>query len=223
MDLLMSNVQSFLKRIIDVTGALVGLIVLSPVLLIAAVMIRFKMGSPVLFRHQRPGLHGKPFELIKFRTMTDSRDKQGELLPDEKRLPSFGKFLRSISLDELPELICVLKGDMSIVGPRPLMMKYLPRYTAEQARRHEVKPGITGWAQVNGRNASSWERKFELDVWYVDHWNLWLDFKILAKTLIAVLTREGINQPGEATASEFMGTERNYQAGSSQLHGETQQ
>ncbi len=219
----MSDVQSFLKRIIDVTGALVGLIVLSPVLLIAAVMIRFKMGSPVLFRHQRPGLHGKPFELIKFRTMTDSRDKQGELLPDEKRLPSFGKFLRSISLDELPELICVLKGDMSIVGPRPLMMKYLPRYTAEQARRHEVKPGITGWAQVNGRNASSWERKFELDVWYVDHWNLWLDFKILAKTLIAVLTREGINQPGEATASEFMGTERNYQAGSSQLHGETQQ
>ena len=217
------KVQLFLKRIIDFTGALLGLIILSPILLIAAVMVRLKLGSPVLYRQQRPGLHGKPFELIKFRTMTDERDENGKFLPDSERLPSFGRFLRSTSMDELPELLCVLKGDMSLVGPRPLMMKYLPRYTAEQARRHEVKPGITGWAQVNGRNAGSWERKFELDVWYVDHWSLWLDLKILMRTLVAVLKREGINQPGEATASEFMGTERNYQAGSSQLHGETGQ
>ncbi len=209
----MSNVQSFLKRVIDVTGALVGLIVLSPVLLIVAVVVYFKMGSPVLFRHQRPGLHGEPFELIKFRTMTDEQDENGKLLPDSERLPAFGRFLRSTSMDELPELLCVLKGDMSLVGPRPLMMKYLPRYTPEQARRHEVQPGITGWAQVNGRNAGSWERKFELDVWYVDHWNLWLDVKILMRTLVAVLAREGINQPGEATASEFMGTAQDCQSG----------
>jgi len=207
---------------IDVTGALVGLIVLSPVLLFVAVVIRFKMGYPVFFRHQRPGLNDKPFELIKFRTMTDERDENGKLLPDSERLPAFGRFLRSTSMDELPELFCVLKGDMSLVGPRPLMMKYLPRYTTEQARRHEVKPGITGWSQVNGRNASSWERKFELDVWYADHWNLWLDLKILMMTLVAVLKREGINQPGEATASEFMGTGQDCQSGESRLNGETQ-
>lgn len=219
----MSKFQSFLKRVIDVTGALVGLIVLSPILLIIAVVVYFKMGYPVFFRHKRPGLHGKPFELIKFRTMTNERDENGKLLPDSERLPAFGRFLRSTSMDELPELLCVLKGDMSLIGPRPLMMKYLPRYTPEQARRHEVKPGITGWAQVNGRNASSWERKFELDVWYVDHWNLWLDLKILMKTLIAILAREGINQPGEATASEFMGTGQNCRSDGSQLYGETQQ
>ena len=212
--------KHFFKRVFDVISVLIGLILLSPLLLIIAVMVRLKLGSPVLFWHQRPGLHGKPFELIKFRTMTDDRDENGKLLPDSERLPSFGRFLRSTSMDELPELLCVLKGDMSLVGPRPLMMKYLPRYTAEQARRHEVKPGITGWAQVNGRNASSWERKFELDVWYADHWNLWLDLKILIKTLIAVLSREGINQPGEATASEFMGTGQNCRSGESQLHGD---
>jgi len=197
--------KHFFKRVFDVISALVGLILLSPLLLVVAVMVRLKLGSPVLFRHQRPGLHGKPFELIKFRTMTNERDENGKLLPDSERLPAFGKFLRSTSMDELPELLCVLKGDMSLVGPRPLMMKYLPRYTAEQARRHEVKPGMTGWAQVNGRNAASWERKFELDVWYVDNWNLWLDLKIILMTLMAVLKREGITQPGEATASEFMG------------------
>ena len=209
----MSEVQLFLKRLIDVTGALIGLIVLSPILLFVAVVIRFKLGSPVLFRHKRPGLHGKPFELIKFRTMTDELDENGKLLPDSERLPAFGRFLRSTSMDELPELLSVLKGDMSLVGPRPLMMKYLPRYTAEQARRHEVKPGLTGWAQVNGRNAASWERKFELDVWYVDNWNLWLDFKIILMTLIAVIKREGITQPGQATASEFMGTEQDCKSG----------
>jgi len=212
MDIFVSDVQSFLKRVIDVTGATVGLIVLSPVLLFVAVVIRFKMGSPVFFRHQRPGLHGEPFELIKFRTMTDERGENGKLLPDCERLPAFGRLLRSTSMDEFPELLCVLKGDMSLVGPRPLMMKYLPRYTAEQARRHEVKPGITGWVQVNGRNASSWERKFELDVWYVNHWNLWLDLKILMRTLVAVFSRAGISQPGEATASEFMGTEQDCQS-----------
>ena len=191
-DLLMSNVQSFLKRVIDVTGALVGLIILSPILLIAAVMVRLKLGSPVLYRHQRPGLHGKPFELIKFRTMTDAMDDEGKLLPDSERLPAFGKFLRSTSMDELPELLCVLKGDMSLVGPRPLMMKYLPRYTAEQMRRHEVKPGITGWAQVNGRNFLSWKERIKLDVWYIENWSLWLDFKILLMTSKVVLFKEGL-------------------------------
>jgi len=219
----MSNVQLILKRIIDITGALVGLIVLSPVLLIVAAMVRLRLGSPVFFRHQRPGLHGRPFELIKFRTMTDVLDADGKLLPDSERLPAFGKFLRSTSMDELPELLCVLKGDMSVVGPRPLMMKYLPRYTPEQARRHEVKPGITGWSQVNGRNASSWERKLELDTWYADHWSLWLDLKILVKTPISILKREGITEPGEATASEFIGTQRDPQSTERPLHEDTQQ
>jgi len=219
----MSNVQLILKHIIDITGALVGLIVLSPVLLIVAAMVRLRLGSPVFFRHQRPGLHGRPFELIKFRTMTDVLDADGKLLPDSERLPAFGKFLRSTSMDELPELLCVLKGDMSVVGPRPLMMKYLPRYTPEQARRHEVKPGITGWSQVNGRNASSWERKLELDTWYADHWSLWLDLKILVKTPISILKREGITEPGEATASEFIGTQRDPQSTERPLHEDTQQ
>jgi sugar transferase EpsL len=215
--------KHFFKRVFDVISVLIGLILLSPLLLVVAVMVRLKLGSPVLYRQQRPGLHGKPFELIKFRTMTDERDENGKLLPDSERLPAFGRFLRTMSMDELPELLCILKGDMSLVGPRPLMMKYLSRYTIEQARRHEVKPGITGWAQVNGRNAISWEEKFELDVWYVDHWNLWLDLKILIKTLIAVLSRKGINQPGEATASEFMGTGQNCRSDESQLQGETGQ
>ncbi|MFH1370586.1 MAG: sugar transferase [Planctomycetota bacterium] len=200
------TVQPFVKRTIDVIFSVAGLLLLSPVIVILAILIRAKLGSPVLFRQQRPGLGGRPFWLFKFRTMTDQRDKAGNLLPDEQRLPAFGRFLRSTSLDELPELFNVLKGDMSIVGPRPLMMKYLGRYTPEQARRHEAKPGITGWAQINGRNAISWEDRFQLDVWYVDNWSLWLDLKILVKTIILVFKREGITQQGRATMDEFMGT-----------------
>ena len=167
--------------------------------------MRLKLGSPVLFRQRRPGLHGKPFTIYKFRTMTDARDAQGKLLPDAERLTPFGRFLRSASLDELPELFNVLKGDMSLVGPRPLLMQYLDRYTPEQMRRHEVKPGITGWAQVNGRNAITWEQKFALDVWYVDNKSLGLDGKIILLTLWKILKREGISQPGQATMEEFMG------------------
>ena len=163
------------------------------------------MGPPVLFRQMRPGLHGRSFSLLKFRTMNDERDEKGELLPDEKRLTGLGRFLRSTSLDELPELFNVLKGEMSLVGPRPLLMQYLDRYTPEQARRHYVKPGITGWAQVNGRNAIAWEEKFKLDVWYVDNVSFWLDVKILAVTVWKILKREGIIQPGRATVEEFMG------------------
>ncbi len=200
--------KHFFKRAFDIISVLIGLILLSPLLLVIAVIVRIKLGSPVIFKQQRPGLHGNAFCMYKFRTMTDARDTDGNLMPDEKRLPAFGKFLRSTSLDELPELFCVLKGDMSLIGPRPLMMKYLPRYTPEQARRHEVKPGITGWAQVNGRNAISWEEKFQLDVWYVDNWNLWIDFKILLKTFTSVFQREGITQHGHVTAEEFMGTEK---------------
>jgi sugar transferase EpsL len=168
-------------------------------------MVRRKHGAPVLFRQTRPGMGGKPFLMYKFRTMTDQRDTAGNLLPDEKRLTRFGKFLRSTSLDELPELINVLKGEMSLVGPRPLLMEYLGRYSPEQARRHEVRPGITGWAQVNGRNAISWEEKFKLDVWYVDNRSLWLDIKILWMTFVKVFKREGISQEGQATAEKFMG------------------
>jgi len=168
--------------------------------------VRRELGRPVLFRQVRPGLHGKPFMMYKFRTMTEERDAEGRLLPDEKRLTSFGAWLRSWSLDELPELFNVLKGDMSLVGPRPLLMEYLDRYTPEQFRRHEVKPGITGWAQINGRNAISWEEKFKLDVWYVDNWSLWLDMKIIALTFWKVIKREGINQPGHATMEEFYET-----------------
>lgn len=200
------TVQHFTKRIIDVIAGIVGLVILSPVIVILAIFVRVKLGSPVLFRQQRPGLEGRPFWLFKFRTMTDQRDAAGHLLPDDQRLPAFGRFLRSASLDELPELFNVLKGDMSIVGPRPLMMKYLSRYTPEQARRHEVKPGITGWAQVNGRNAISWEDRFKLDVWYVDNWSLWLDLKILVKTIVLVFKREGITQQDRATMDEFIGT-----------------
>ena len=194
------------KRIFDIVGVLVAGIILAPFILMLSLIVWWKLGKPLFFYQQRPGLHGKPFTMYKFRTMSDARDRAGNLLPDEQRLTRFGRFLRSTSLDELPELFNVLKGDMSLVGPRPLLMRYLERYTPEQARRHEVKPGITGWAQVNGRNAISWEEKFALDVWYVEHQSIWLDMRILALTLWKVLKREGISQSGEATMSEFMGT-----------------
>ncbi len=193
------------KRLFDLLAASVILILASPVLLMLALLVRVKLGSPVLFRQLRPGYRAKPFLLNKFRTMTDQRDPQGKLLPDAERLTRLGRFLRAASLDELPELINVLRGEMSLVGPRPLLMQYLPRYSPEQARRHEVLPGITGWAQVNGRNALTWQDKFRLDVWYVDHWSFWLDLRILFITLGKVLRREGISQPGHATAQEFMG------------------
>jgi sugar transferase EpsL len=194
------------KRLVDLLLTIPALIVLSPFLTILALWVYRELGSPVLFRQQRPGLHGQPFTLLKFRTMTDARDADGHLLPDAERLTRLGRFLRRTSLDELPELINVLRGEMSLVGPRPLLMQYLERYTPQQARRHEVRPGLTGWAQINGRNAISWEQKFALDVWYVDHQSLWLDVKILFWTVGRVLRREGINQAGQATINEFMGT-----------------
>ncbi|MCS7301292.1 MAG: sugar transferase [Fimbriimonadales bacterium] len=189
----------------DVLLSCVALAALSPLLLALALLVWRKLGRPILFRQLRPGLHGKPFVMYKFRTMTNARDAQGNLLPDSERLTPFGKWLRATSLDELPELFNVLKGDMSLVGPRPLLMEYLDRYTPEQARRHEVKPGITGWAQIHGRNALNWEEKFRLDVWYVDNWSLWLDLKILWRTLWIVLKREGISAEGHATMPEFRG------------------
>ncbi len=194
-----------LKRAFDFVGALVGLVVLSPALLVLAVLVAIRLGRPVLFRQQRPGLAGRPFGLVKFRTMTSATDAQGRLLPDADRLTPFGRWLRSTSLDELPELWNVLMGDMSLVGPRPLLMAYLPRYSARQARRHEVRPGLTGWAQVNGRNALSWEEKFELDVWYVDNRSLTLDLTILWKTVLQVLRRSGVSAEGHATMPEFLG------------------
>jgi sugar transferase EpsL len=194
------------KRMMDLLIAGLALLILSPILGAVALAVRAMLGTPILFRQQRPGRDGKPFTLYKFRTMTDTRDADGHLLPDADRLTPLGRFLRSTSLDELPELINVLRGDMSLVGPRPLLMQYLDRYTPEQARRHDVRPGVTGWAQVNGRNALTWEAKFELDVWYVDHMSLWLDLKIIALTVWKILKREGINQPGQATAQEFMGS-----------------
>ena len=200
-----------LKRLLDITFASLGLMVLTPLLAALTLLIRLTLGAPVFFRQRRPGLHGKPFTLYKFRTMTDERDEQGNLLPDEQRLTRLGRFLRSTSLDELPELWNVIKGDMSLVGPRPLLMEYLDRYTLEQARRHEVKPGITGWAQVNGRNALSWEEKFKLDVWYVDNQSFWLDIKILLLTVCQLIKRQGINQPGHVTMEKFMGSHNNRQ------------
>lgn len=194
-----------LKRLIDITASGAALVVLSPVLAVTAYKVKKNLGSPVLFKQTRPGLDGKPFEMIKFRTMKDATDKQGNLLPDSERLTPFGQKLRSTSLDELPELWNVLKGDMSLVGPRPLLMEYLPLYNSEQARRHNVRPGVTGYAQVNGRNAISWEEKFELDTWYVDNQSLWLDIKILAKTVKQVLIKDGISAVGEATMSKFTG------------------
>ena len=194
------------KRTLDLVLSAGALLLLSPLIAALALLVRTRLGTPVLFRQQRPGLGGIPFILYKFRTMTDARDVQGRLLSDTERLTPFGRFLRSTSLDELPELLNVLHGEMSLVGPRPLLMQYLDRYTPEQARRHEVRPGITGWAQVNGRNALTWEQKFALDVWYVDHVSLALDAKIIVLTIAKIIKREGINEPGQATAQEFMGT-----------------
>lgn len=195
-----------LKRLFDLVSSSVALICLLPTMLAIGWLIRCRLGSPVLFRQIRPGLHGQPFEMIKFRTMRDAADECGRLLPDAERLTQLGRFLRSTSLDELPELWNVLKGEMSLVGPRPLLMEYLPLYSPEQARRHEVLPGITGWAQVNGRNALSWEEKFRLDVWYVDNRSIWLDIKILFLTAKKVFVREGISAHGEATMPRFTGS-----------------
>lgn len=196
------------KRLFDLALTLPGLILISPLLVAVALAVWFIHGRPVLFRQVRPGYRAQPFRVFKFRTMGDERGPDGELLSDAERLTPFGRWLRSFSLDELPELFNVLLGEMSLVGPRPLLMRYLDRYTPEQARRHEVLPGMAGWAQVNGRNANTWEEKFRLDVWYVDHWSLWLDLKILLLTFWKVLKREGISQPGQATAEEFLGSQR---------------
>ncbi len=194
-----------LKRLIDIVASAGGLVVLSPVLLVLWLLVRRRMGSPALFRQVRPGLHGQPFEMIKFRTMRDAIGPDGEPLPDAERLTDFGRWLRATSLDELPELWNVLKGQMSLVGPRPLLMEYIPLYSLEQARRHEVRPGITGWAQINGRNAVGWDQKFALDVWYVDRHTLWLDVKIIALTLRRIVQRDGISAPGSATMDKFQG------------------
>jgi len=196
------------KRLMDILGASAGLLVLAPVILILAFLVRRKHGAPICFRQVRPGKDGRPFKMVKFRTMTDERGDSGELLPDSQRLTEFGQFLRSTSLDELPELWNVLKGDMSLVGPRPLLMEYLPLYSQRQARRHEVRPGVTGWAQINGRNALSWEEKFELDVWYVENRTLWLDLKIIFLTVWKVIKRDDISQAGEATMSKFTGSQK---------------
>lgn len=201
----MSVVGKAMKRVMDIMGAIIGFALLAPVLLVVWLMIRREMGSPVLFRQTRPGLNGKSFKMIKFRTMRDANAPDGRPLPDAERLTSLGRFLRSSSLDELPELWNVLKGDMSLVGPRPLLTEYLPLYSPEQARRHDVRPGVTGWAQVNGRNAISWEEKFELDAWYVDNRTLWLDLTIIWLTIRKVLKRDGISAAGEATMPKFTG------------------
>ena len=195
-----------LKRAFDIAASASALVVLSPVLAITAYKVKKELGSPVLFRQTRPGLHGKPFEMIKFRTMKDATDKEGNALPDSERLTEFGKKLRASSLDELPELWNVLKGDMSLVGPRPLLMEYLPLYNAEQAKRHNVRPGVTGYSQVNGRNSLSWEDKFKLDTWYVEHQSFLLDMKILLKTVKKVIIKDGISAEGEATMTKFTGT-----------------
>jgi sugar transferase EpsL len=196
------------KRLLDLALTVPGLILISPLLGIITLLILLIHGRPVLFCQTRPGYRGEAFTIFKFRTMTSIRGKDGNLLPDSERLTRFGRFLRSLSIDELPELINVLRGDMSLVGPRPLLMQYLDRYTPEQARRNDVLPGMTGWAQVNGRNILTWEEKFRFDVWYVDNWSLWLDIKILMLTFWRALRREGISQPGHATAEEFLGSEQ---------------
>jgi sugar transferase EpsL len=195
-----------LKRVIDVVGAAAALVVLSPLLAVVALLVRVRMGAPVLFRQPRPGRGGRPFLIAKFRTMTDRRGADGELLPDAERLTALGRWLRRTSIDELPELLNVVHGDMSLVGPRPLLMEYLPLYTPEQARRHEVRPGITGWAQVHGRNAVTWEEKFDLDVWYVDHRSTRLDVEILGRTVAQVLSGHGVSAPGHATMEPFRGS-----------------
>lgn len=194
------------KRLLDIIIASIALVLLSPLYFYVAYKVKKNLGSPVLFRQVRPGLHGKPFEMIKFRTMKDALDEKGNPLPDSERLTPFGKMLRSSSLDEMPELWNVIKGDMSIVGPRPLLMEYLPLYNEEQAKRHLVRPGMTGHAQVNGRNAISWEEKFKLDTWYVENQSVWLDFKIMLKTVKKVLAKDDINEAGEATMTKFTGT-----------------
>jgi sugar transferase EpsL len=199
--------QKLGKRAFDLAVAVPALILASPVIALVAILARWRLGSPVIFRQQRPGYKGQPFELFKFRTMTDARDSAGNLLPDAERLPPFGILLRRTSLDELPQLWNVVRGDMSLVGPRPLMMRYLGRYTPEQFRRHDCLPGITGWAQVNGRNDISWERKFELDVWYVDNCSFWLDMKILWLTVLQTILGVGVSATGHATAPEFEGTQ----------------
>ncbi|MFZ5911183.1 MAG: sugar transferase [Chloroflexota bacterium] len=196
------------KRLLDLAVAAIALLLLSPVILLTALAVRIFLGTPVLFRQQRPGYKGRPFFLYKFRTMTAASDPAGNLLPDSERLTPLGRFLRALSLDELPELLNILRGEMSLVGPRPLLMEYLPRYSPEQMRRHDAWPGLTGWAQVNGRNALTWADKFNLDVWYVDHWSFWLDIKIILLTFWKVLKREGVSQPGQATTEYFMGNEK---------------
>jgi sugar transferase EpsL len=203
--LLAKGAKKNMKRLFDLTFASIAILLFFPIMGVAALLIRRKLGSPVIFIQKRPGLNGKPFYVYKFRTMTDERNQSGELLPDHLRLTPFGMFLRKFSIDELPQLFNVLKGDISLVGPRPLLMEYLDLYTPEQARRHEVKPGITGWAQVNGRNAITWEDKFELDVWYVDHQSFWLDVKILFLTVLRVVKSEGVNQAGHVTIEKFDG------------------
>lgn len=199
-------IYKYIKRILDIISSLLAIIFLSPLLAVTAVLVKTKLGSPVLFKQERPGKDEKIFTLMKFRTMTDERDENGELLPDEVRLTKFGKFLRSTSIDELPELFNILKGDMSVIGPRPLLVKYLPRYNEHQHRRHEVRPGLSGWAQVNGRNSISWEEKFDLDVEYVDNYSLSKDINILFMTVISVIKRDGINSDNDVTMEEFMGS-----------------
>lgn len=199
-------IYKYIKRILDIISSLLAIIILSPLLAVTAVLVKTKLGSPVLFKQERPGKNEKIFTLMKFRTMTDERDENGELLPDEVRLTKFGKFLRSTSIDELPELFNILKGDMSVIGPRPLLVKYLPRYNEHQHRRHEVRPGLSGWAQVNGRNSISWEEKFDLDVEYVDNYSFAMDVKILFMTVLNVLKKEGISSETSATMEVFMGT-----------------
>jgi len=196
-----------IKRVFDIIVSIVVLMLLSPILLILLLLQLAIQGLPLFFCQDRPGLGGRIFKLCKFRTMQDTQGPSGEKLPDEERITAFGRFLRSTSLDELPELFNVIKGEMSLVGPRPLLVQYLERYSPEQARRHDVLPGITGWAQINGRNAITWEEKFRLDIWYVDHWSFWLDIQILFGTLWKVISGEGISQPGRATMDEFMGNE----------------
>jgi len=208
MNMMPSAYYLFGKYFMDMVLTIPALIILSPVILIVALGVRFRLGSPVIFKQTRPGLHGRPFSIYKFRTMTDASGKDGKLLSDAERLTRFGQFLRSTSLDELPALLNVLKGDMSLVGPRPLLMQYLGRYTPEQGRRHDVKPGITGWAQINGRNAITWEEKFKLDVWYVDNRSLWLDIKIIFLTIWKIFRCENINQAGQATMEEFIPIEK---------------
>ncbi|HAT4252910.1 sugar transferase [Clostridium perfringens] len=199
------NIQYFIKRIFDIIASLGGLIVFSPIIIVVAILVRVNLGSPILFTQDRVGKNDKIFKMMKFRTMKDGIDKYGKLLPDSERLTNFGKILRSTSLDELPELINILKGDMSLIGPRPLLIEYLPLYSEEQKRRHNVLPGLTGWAQVNGRNSISWGEKFKLDVYYVNNWSLGLDLKIFFLTFYKLFNREGINQDGESTVEDFNG------------------